>query len=103
MQAAEASSPSKAQLGPWDVLDSFRLNYVHTEAAQFMNAATAEPLQFTLSFMRHGNIALKVTTKPCQPKYLCCCLAPDCYLDTQGVILGLSLSMGTVWCEALLT
>ncbi|CAK0783426.1 hypothetical protein CVIRNUC_006625 [Coccomyxa viridis] len=59
LRAAEESSPNKAQLGPWDVLDSFRLNHVHTEAAQFLYAATAQPLQFTLSFLRRGDIALK--------------------------------------------
>ena len=66
MQAAEESSPNKAQLGPWDVLDSFRLNHVHTEAAQFLYAATAQPLHFTLSFLRHGKIALKVRREPCR-------------------------------------
>lgn len=66
MQAAEESSPNKAQLGPWDVLDSFRLNHVHTEAAQFLYAATAQPLQFTLSFLRRGDIALKVRRESCR-------------------------------------
>ena len=73
MQAAEEASPNKAQLGPWDVLDSFRLNHVHTEAAQFLYAATAQPLQFTLSFLRHGDIALKVRTEPCW--YTCAALS----------------------------
>ena len=72
MQAAKESSPDQAQLGPWDVLDSFRLNHVHTEAARFTYAATGEPVQFTLSFLRHGDVALKVRTEACQ--YSCAAL-----------------------------
>ena len=71
MQAAEETSPNKAQLGPWDVLDSFRLNHVHTEAAQFLYAATAQPLQFTLSFLRHGDIALEGEDRALSA-HMCC-------------------------------
>lgn len=64
MQAAEEEAQaSKSQLGSWAVLDSFRLNHVHGEKAVFTNAATAEPVQLELSFLKHGDIQVEVSAE----------------------------------------
>lgn len=63
MQAAEEEALRRqSQLGAWGVLDSFRLNHVHTEAASFTHAATSEPVQMRLSFLRHGDVRVEVST-----------------------------------------
>lgn len=66
MQAAEEEALRRqSQLGAWGILDSFRLNHVHTDAASFTHAATSEPVQMRLSFLRHGDVRVEVSTALC--------------------------------------
>ena len=50
MQAAEQeAAQNKAKLGAWGVVDSFRVNHNHTEAAEFTHVATAKAVRMELA------------------------------------------------------
>lgn len=61
MQAAEQeAAQSKAKLGAWGVLDSFRVNHNHTEVAEFTHAATAKAVRMELAFLRQEEMQINL-------------------------------------------
>ena len=63
MQAAEAEAPSNGgdHLGPWAVLDSFRLNHELTTADSLMHTATGAACDVHLTFHKDRSMSVKVT------------------------------------------